>query len=540
VFSLVDRALVEADTRIMYLGFSKGRCRRLVQIRDVIVQQIIGLADRSESLAPPLRTYVLAECRNIQEKCTRMKSRVAREVAEHVRGYQRQQEMRRLLAGQRPGDHALAPDTQAEVREKFGKEVSKSNPVAWMNWWRHVGTLGTASRSYDRAASAFKKVLSPDLLSVEPDDVVDCIFAKFGHDAQREMLAIAKVFVRKLQLDVARIKLGQRLGKDVGQLDEIRREAIRDYERAWHLLDAVHSQLWYEVRNSWRRIETYRAVIEASKPAPDFGVARRFLNSAERHVLQFDPRRKGLAVAVIELHRADVSINEALSLELEAGRTFGNFRETLCRLSVSSQLRRDPINEQVRGAIGEVAAAGFRRVQGALQYALAALDRARPILLRHERNVWWSTWYFERRMKAAELVLWAAVGEKGGQIPFLGLEAAPSVATTIIDDLMDDARRMVRLDVYRLATVVDCYLNCLRALRVRLCCDAGESTDRLVLRQQRMSVRLVEAGQALSDVLHRRRDLGMEKNAPLEPDIEQYVAKVCREVQELAGCSPVC
>src|SRR5690606_36917366 len=48
-------------------------------------------------------------------------------------------------------------------------------------------------------------------------------------------------------------------------------------------------------------------------------------------------------------------------------------------------------------------------IRSIVQIAIDALDRARPVLLRNERNVWWSTWYFELRIRAIELLLWATI-----------------------------------------------------------------------------------------------------------------------------------
>jgi hypothetical protein len=69
-------------------------------------------------------------------------------------------------------------------------------------------------------------------------------------------------------------------------------------------------------------------------------------------------------------------------------------------------------------------------------------------------------------------------------IPFLGLESAASGAASIADELLDDALRMIGADSYCLATIIDAYASCARALQLRLLleesrgmgCDGSERT----------------------------------------------------------------
>jgi hypothetical protein len=539
VFSLAERALVEADTRIMYLGFSKGRCRRLVQIRDVYVERVRALAMGLPPGQRSLRASVLEACFGLQRKCLEIKAKVAREVSEHRKGYERQRQLRHLLARREPGGERVREDQHAEVRKLFDEKVKAHHPVTWSDWWRHVGTLGTASRSYQEAWSSFQRVLEYyDCADARPDEVVQRVRNRCQRGKEDlECLAVAKVFVRQVQLDLAMCKLAKRMGKR-NNARSAKRQALQDYERARELLGVVSTNHWHGVRNNWRRIEMYRAVIETLDPdqVPDFGIARRYLNSAERHMLQFDPGRTSLPFAVIELHRADVSISDALSrpVDEQEGMRFGEFRTELLDLTVDAQLPRAAENDLVRSVVRKLSPRCACEIQAAIDYAQAALDRARPILLRNERNVWWSTWYFERRMKVIELFLWSTLGESRTEIPFLGLEAAPSITRTIVDELLDDAERMVRFDVYRLATVVDCYLSCWRALQIRLACDSDPRADRLLARQKDMLRRLLDIKAVLHEVMKARlripRQTEFLARGKLDRDVAKYVRSVCQSV----------
>src|SRR5689334_11324757 len=112
-------------------------------------------------------------------------------------------------------------------------------------------------------------------------------------------------------------------------------------------------------------------------------------------------------------HRADVSLSEALAVTINPkedrlptikATTFKDWRGNLLDQPVDAQLHSAAKNAEISKLIMDYQDRAFHKIQGLIQYALAALDRARPILLRNERNVWWGTWYFEHRMKAIELM----------------------------------------------------------------------------------------------------------------------------------------
>ena len=101
-----------------------------------------------------------------------------------------------------------------------------------------------------------------------------------------------------------------------------------------------------------------------------------------------------------------------------------------------------------------------------IEDAWQALERAGRMLDRQRKNVWWTTWYFDLRMKLIELQAWTAVVEVPESIPYLGLEAVPLGYPTLADELLDASRRMVRFDVFRFAHTAESYARSLLAFSI--------------------------------------------------------------------------
>ena len=84
---------------------------------------------------------------------------------------------------------------------------------------------------------------------------------------------------------------------------------------------------------------------------------------------------------------------------------------------------------------------------------------------------------------------------------------------------------MVRFDVFRLASVVERYTNCLRAIMVRLVLDP--EIDRMPIRQHQMQKRLAEAIQRLKKLLKHRQGIRPD----LSDDVERFVKFVIWDAQ---------
>jgi hypothetical protein len=230
--------------------------------------------------------------------------------------------------------------------------------------------------------------------------------------------------------------------------------------------------------------------------------AMSYLADAQAALHDSDPYRYRADLALIELHRAEVRLVEASRRRLYDQYPFERWTYDRLRESVGDAKRtcqklwEDITRKQydVEKVLVEVSSRSF----DALRY----LDLAEPMLRERRRNVWWTTWYFERRLRAMAAILWCSVVERGSPIPFLGLEAAMRMTETEADNLLTTAVRMIRVDAYRLATIILSYASCARALQVRLASDEG-AVD-LPERLKSMRINLVQALKELDEIERRR------------------------------------
>lgn len=258
---------------------------------------------------------------------------------------------------------------------------------------------------------------------------------------------------------------------------------------------------WFEDQ---QRLDTYEAMSYAMQE--DFKNAHRRLNYAQASLVELRVAN-GLERAIIELHRADILMLECMSKVRDGektGLTFADYRDKLLgcfhdrpsdgqKLSikaydsimrkllslldpdVSSVLSKpieNPEDQKQRADRDEEIKHEIARARSLIEDASQSLERAWPILDKHRKNAWWTTWYFELRMKLVELELFLALyGNPDGPIPlpFIGTQAAPFPYPTEIDGLLDNTRRIVRDDVYRFARVVESYANCLLILSIWRC-----------------------------------------------------------------------
>ncbi|HST24166.1 MAG TPA: SIR2 family protein [Blastocatellia bacterium] len=317
------------------------------------------------------------------------------------------------------------------------------------------------------------------------------------------------------------IKFGQRLVLEIRNKD--------------HSSDSHHtiSANWCE-----GRLLMHKSVCATRRVQLNFGdehavlhEAMALLGDAESGLRISDPRRNRSELSMIELHRADARLHQAESVQIYEGLIKTRFEEIekplmyFAELSFAKMYRildlmpmRSNWEEQGKSLRdlflgGEKCALlvdeELRRAKSLVTDSMRFLNRAEPVLRTRRRNVWWTTWFFERRLRAIALSVWASVFEIDTPIPFLGLEAAMRKTDTLADTLLEDSIRMIRVDAYRLATIIDAYASCTKALQIRLILD--RKTVRLKERQMWMHQSLVNALKALDDVERRRNRLAAKK-----------------------------
>lgn len=275
-----------------------------------------------------------------------------------------------------------------------------------------------------------------------------------------------------------RIKQGEFITFDLGLSKGAWRTASQCYDLAIEAKRAIQRDgLRYQERQegrfhntrevskdgiaSWfddqQRLDTQHALCLAL--AGDYSKAFRRLNEAESFLVEL-PNSHGMEQAIIDLHRAAIFQLQALSGAKDS-------LNPIFRSVYMPGEKEIEIWENVTTSLDNVGKeAEFGNVALALlEDSLQSLDRANPILKRHRKNAWWTTWNFELRMKLVEYELRAAFsGSPCNSLPYLGTKDAPCNMPTELDGLLDNSRRMIRMDVYRLARIVESYSSCLLIL----------------------------------------------------------------------------
>jgi hypothetical protein len=347
--------------------------------------------------------------------------------------------------------------------------------------------------------------------------------------------------VRVLEQYVQLMLLGDQLAIRRDGTAKLATPAQQCIDAALRVLDAIDVDIGTgprrgaEVFSLRARLMMHQSVLMSrqSKEAE----ALRCLSLAEAELGFSDPSRGGIWWAVLDLHRSEAALASAQDA-LDEGRGLGRFGGYCRQLRGLRDLGTLPAVVRVLRAGGPEAGVRnrWRTVLAALKDATAALKRAEALLTSRRRNVWWVTWFFHRRLKVIELELWATLGDNGQPVPYLGFESACRLTSTMADDLLDNTLRMVRLDAYRLATVVETYSHCVLALHIRLGIDPD--AEPLPRRQKEMWTRLNGALARLRIVREERRKRQNKKieNSARTHDLHSvfdYVGRVERRVEEI-------
>jgi len=129
----------------------------------------------------------------------------------------------------------------------------------------------------------------------------------------------------------------------------------------------------------------------------------------------YDPYRYRADLALVELHRVEIRLQEASEVTIyQDGEnipfeswTYDRMREPLeTAKQVAERLKEDlqkgSSNESNPGVCIRQSQ---RSVKSRTQDAMRYLDLAEPMLRERRRNVWWTTWFFQRRRRAIALIL---------------------------------------------------------------------------------------------------------------------------------------
>ncbi len=245
----------------------------------------------------------------------------------------------------------------------------------------------------------------------------------------------------------------------------VQRDSMR-YARRGSTRMVVRDQItqWYDDQ---QRLKTQQAMCLAFKE--DFIKAHRRLNEAEAALVELR-YPDGLEKGIIELHRADLLFCQAVNVDWKksGGRSL---RNDLLKAFYDKIKEGRPVFPNISEDLIDIIRRRKQKeedIQKSLSFikdSWQTLDRAEPILKRFRKNAWWTTWYFELRMKLIEFQLFASLGLEGGSsLPYVGTQATPYNFPTVVDKLLDNSRRIIRGDIYRLSRIVEAYSNCLLVL----------------------------------------------------------------------------
>ena len=553
-------------------GYPRASWRRLGYTRDELC---IGLAEKKrDSVA------LQAAAQRLRVTCTEVMRAIAQEVGEDKKAYLLHQQFAILQTQEcverlpQEGDahfsqdllralsaasgEACPPAAVPVLLRGGGSTAKKSAGSDWVRWWRWSGMLATSTRSYGSASSAFRRALHcvaypltyPESTnSVWPPDSAETERRVYQSSPELKVEAL-RTLEQHVELELIKYSLEQRIEKlpehraaddCEGWLTKIEKRIARGRALASNVRGGnsphdprntveanwCESRLLMHLSVCMSRRQQLEGSEEIHRPLG-------LLADAEAILRISDPRRHRSDIAMVELHRSQARLWAAEGVPMkETPRNEGSKASTESFGELCQRLTQCPANDLSR--LSDFAVAGLRRAKSLVADGIHFLDRVEPMLRERRRNVWWTTWFFERYLRAIAMSVWATVFERGSPIPFLGLEAAASGTPSMADELLYNAERMISVDTYRMATIVDAYASCAKALQVRLTLD--EDSPRLPDRLKGMREKLKGARAELSRVKKRRDDsaFGTRRKRNEKTAMDPHVATYVRQVRDRSG-----
>ena len=568
-------------------GYARGSCRRLHHIRNKLCMDLFERKNQDQTNNGPGRKPEDDECfkqatQRLRRTCTELMRAIAREVGEDKKAYIRHQQFVELYA-----QKGVAPLSEDEGKRQIGNrefgetllQAMLSGPGQpedvrpdWIRWLRWSGMLATSTRSYHSACRAFRKALQYAVgplddprTALERCPLVGCDEPQIYNSRSQELKVEAlRVLEQYVELQLLRHSLARRLSlhnvkpsnlADLETAEAIEASLRRNEElirRGRKLASKIREQdhssdSRHAIAANWCecRLLIHQSVCTArwrqlGKETIENPLG--LLGDAESILRISDHRRYRSDLAMVELHRAQARLWAAETVPVAVPafakpKTLSESKEQfwlLCQ-GLDQHLRNEPYcqpDEVRKTFLLDGNEANLRRARSLVVDGINFLNRVEPILRARRRNVWWTTWFFERYLSAIALSVWTSVFEQHTPIPFFGLEAAPSGTPSLADDLLGNSLRMISVDTYRMATIVDAYASCARALQIRLTLDI--ESPRLHSRQGTLRANLREALDKLDRVRELRNDSASAKTSEdtaMHPDVELYVT----EVQKRAG-----
>jgi hypothetical protein len=500
------------------------------------------------------------------------------------------------------GEAISRPNLSNQGRRLEDKFSTRDRIHELIRWWRWCGELGVASRSMDKASRSLARALfvaKEAAWSYQADAGSLGNFELTGWTLKRsepyrvhlETLYSLQQAAYCLMLQAQAVERNVALLSNEQSTSWLRSQheripalllkaeemAIKGLEFIEQVLNSGQEREDHDFELHWCKSRLLMMGALASMREPERKRIGRhsmsLLGDAAACLSNATPDRWRSDLALVDLRRAEIRLQEAAGVRLyrrkgdppdygfpfEAwtfDRLFGKRidrrviiskpqrgvnREMPSPKRVVEDLERDlkdhsDENKEMREGL-QVA---LRDIKARATDALRYLDRAEPILRERRRNVWWTTWYFERRLRAISMILWASIVDDNEPIPFIGLEAAMRLSDSEPDVLLMDTLRMVRADSYRMAMVTLSYASCARALQIRLRIEKEKarrnsvrrSAVQLPERLQTMRANLDKACSQLIDISKFRND-GLPPEACIATDVEHVIDAVIARVKDV-------
>ena len=566
-------------------GYSRESCRRLEHIRDTLCPAI----RQSESAAT---VDLNRQVQRLAIICTEIMRAIAREVGEDSKAYQRHRELA-LYHIDATGKLAAAEEARANGSGTSRLSARLHDALTgglvpwlqWLRWWRWMGMLGIASRSFHSAERSLRRALQLAITrsgeyrfeheQIDWSRLPDCQFPRqeFSQgepgrarlqELRIEVLRAAEQFVTlQLLRDGVRHRLGnqpalgdtefqhrpdatQDAASPLARISEIEQQiaaslqlaaAIRENDDSPGSYDTV-SAVWCQSRLimhlSVCKMRRLQSGDSGRHQIPQTAMA--LLGDAEVCLRVANPQRHRSDLALVDLYRGEARLRLAECMQVSWGeRAPPLMLAVMCRKL--EQWEPGEFRKENREALYrrfpwlQMPPENLGRMRAQVGDAMRFLNRAEPVLRERRRNVWWTTWFFERKLRTIALSVWLSVFELRAPIPYLGFEAAASGLDTAADGLLDIGIRMIRVDAYRLATIIDAYASCAKALQVRLWLDAAGNPMMHHERQGRMRKNLLNALDQLEKVLQARQEAGGEQRSVktrMDEDVLQLVTRIAQ------------
>ena len=616
----ITRVLEVARPAILSWGFSKGICHELYVLREIHLKILLNELESNRKFIQNNFNKVRDIIFRIWETSLRMNRDLAREVGENTIAIKRHHQLRiaQYARTHNPDKFVVTvSDYQNMLMSSDPIERAKClnyvlNPRGiglgshellseWISSWNELSILGIAIRSYSFSSKCFdmiyKRLKFPSSILksstslydesekiIELDKWINYLSKDNNIKKSNQFQAVIgrgiKTLQREQQLALA---VGQSYlvisahDEAIGKISDFHDKAAKSFNRAsrafqaarilqkhvgesvWPLplsvrsLDKYNVSEWYEDR---QRLLTQEGLAVAFNKEKDYRKAHRRLNEAEAALSQTRHSRGAMEQAIIELHRSEVLIQEALFVirnEKGAASTLGEYQSDIIKEIIGHET---PNFEQLCANCKKYSKSP-KELQSSLlslEDGWQSLDRANEMLKVNRKNVWWTTWYYEIRIKLIEVMIFAKLSSitqnnkieysVDNDLPYICFSYAPYGMPTLADRILEDAHRVVRLDLFRYGRILNSYANITVAFALwrRFTSKKSENAslskeveeNSLAFRQKNMIQNLNAGIEGLDARNDRRKYLDdMHKSTRLDNHVDDTVSLLKKYVEKI-------